>query len=553
MRSISKASLTVLVVVAVLGTVLASSSEQPLAAATGRFGDDDGSIHESDIEAIAAAGITLGCSADGQSFCPNDAVTRGQMASFLARGLGLSSGGASRFGDDNGSVHESDIEAIAAAGITFGCSADGQSFCPNDAVTRGQMASFLARSLDLAVSVGSETVLTGDVEGAYIGRVVLEGTVNFVGHVTIANGGVLVARPGVRVEGNGYELLLTNGARADIQGTPTSTWSDQGRVQNLDRDVVFNNLSRIMFHMGAGPSTLKYFTVSNSGASETGHYPLHWHLNGDTTRGTIVEGVVVLNGRHHAFVPHGSHGITFKETIAKNTAGDPYWWDDPGSNEQCDFQKFCTLDNSNDIVYDHALADGVTNGPNDDRGFRLSGFSLVAGSGNVVRDSAAININASHVKDCSGFSWSEGSNQNVGGNVWLFENNYSFSPSGCHGIFVWQNDNNTHVIEGFSGGGIDHGAYDNEYVYRNVDVPYTEIHSVGWFMEDSHAGDLIARDHVSSGTVTFNNVTFDSFTVADGAKEPATYLLNGTNISCGDIVYESVAPGSIVVIDGQEC
>ena len=39
------------------------------------------------IEALAASGITAGC-ANGL-FCPNDPLTRGQMAVFLARALGL--------------------------------------------------------------------------------------------------------------------------------------------------------------------------------------------------------------------------------------------------------------------------------------------------------------------------------------------------------------------------------------------------------------------------------------------------------------------------------
>lgn len=39
------------------------------------------------IEAVAAAGITGGCG--GGNFCPDATVTRGQMAVFLSRGLGL--------------------------------------------------------------------------------------------------------------------------------------------------------------------------------------------------------------------------------------------------------------------------------------------------------------------------------------------------------------------------------------------------------------------------------------------------------------------------------
>ena len=40
-----------------------------------------------EIEALAASGVTQGCS--GSSFCPTQLVTRGQMAAFLARALGL--------------------------------------------------------------------------------------------------------------------------------------------------------------------------------------------------------------------------------------------------------------------------------------------------------------------------------------------------------------------------------------------------------------------------------------------------------------------------------
>jgi len=39
------------------------------------------------IEALAASGITGGCG--GGNFCPNQTVTRGEMAAFLARALGL--------------------------------------------------------------------------------------------------------------------------------------------------------------------------------------------------------------------------------------------------------------------------------------------------------------------------------------------------------------------------------------------------------------------------------------------------------------------------------
>lgn len=114
-------------------------------AARDHFTDDNGSAHEGAVNALAAAGIANGC---GQGrFCANAPVTRGQMASFLQRAWGLPVGTVQRFTDVGSSVHGSAINAIAQAGITFGCG-DGH-FCPNQPVRRAEMASFLARALNL--------------------------------------------------------------------------------------------------------------------------------------------------------------------------------------------------------------------------------------------------------------------------------------------------------------------------------------------------------------------------------------------------------------------
>lgn len=388
------------------------------------------------------------------------------------------------------------------------------------------------------------------------GTATLEGKITLQGDLVV-DGGTLIARSGVDLEGSGYQIMFINGAKADFQGTPTSTWSGNGSNQNLKRDINFNNLKRIMFHMGAGQSTLKYFTVSNSGTPALGDYPLHWHLNGNSTRGTIVEGVVVLDGKHHAFVPHGSHGITFKETIAKNTKGDAYWWDPPGTNESCSIRRQCTLDNSNNITYDRALADGVTNAPGDNRGWRLAGFNLGAGSGNVIRNSVAINVAPSHVKECSGFHWPGKANHNDGGNVWVFTNNRSHSAKGCHGIFVWQNDGNKHIVEGFSGDGIEHGAYTNNYEYRNVDVPYVKVHAAGVRVVGGRIGTVFAERHRNDKTPTaeLRDVSIGRFVINNGGKGevPGTYVLTNTGLTCDDIEVTSILSGTRVTIDGEDC
>ena len=60
-------------------TVQASDNENP-------FIDDDGHIFENAIEWLDSNGITSGCNPPTNNrFCPNDNVTRGQMATFLVR------------------------------------------------------------------------------------------------------------------------------------------------------------------------------------------------------------------------------------------------------------------------------------------------------------------------------------------------------------------------------------------------------------------------------------------------------------------------------------
>lgn len=117
----------------------------------GAFYDDEDSIFQPNIEAIAAAGITRGCNPPfGDRFCPKDIVTRETMAAFLVRGLRLQANSHPGFADvPAGNVFADDIGRLATAGITLGCTAAGDMFCPKGAVTREAMAAFLVRALGL--------------------------------------------------------------------------------------------------------------------------------------------------------------------------------------------------------------------------------------------------------------------------------------------------------------------------------------------------------------------------------------------------------------------
>ena len=140
--------------VLVTAMALGGGAVSPASAAgsSGAFVDDNGSLYEPYINAVAAAGISLGCSPS--LFCPNALVTRAEMATFLARGLGLTPIGSGPFTDTSSSIHSGNINAIAAAGITTGCTSTTK-FCPTRTVTREEMAVFLARALNLPPRSGT--------------------------------------------------------------------------------------------------------------------------------------------------------------------------------------------------------------------------------------------------------------------------------------------------------------------------------------------------------------------------------------------------------------
>ena len=120
----------------------------------GTFMDDNGSSFEGAIEAIAAEGITQGCDPLNVLFCPTESVSRAQMAAFLVRALDLPAAPSAGFVDVSGSFTVA-IDRLAAAGITRGCNPPANDrFCPTQAVTRAQMAAFLVRALGLTATGG---------------------------------------------------------------------------------------------------------------------------------------------------------------------------------------------------------------------------------------------------------------------------------------------------------------------------------------------------------------------------------------------------------------
>jgi len=107
------------------------------------------------IEQLFADQITVGCG--NNNYCPQGVVNRAQMAVFLLRakfGAGYNPPAATGVFDD---VAPEDfasnfIEDLALQGISVGCG--NGNFCPNDSVTRDQMAVFLTRAFALSLGPG---------------------------------------------------------------------------------------------------------------------------------------------------------------------------------------------------------------------------------------------------------------------------------------------------------------------------------------------------------------------------------------------------------------
>jgi hypothetical protein len=101
------------------------------------------------IDRLAELGITLGC--DANNFCPEAVTPREQMATFIIRALGEfdpPTPAVQRFVDvPPTNPFYNFIDRLAALGITQGCTPT--MFCPDDPVSRGQMAALLVRAFNL--------------------------------------------------------------------------------------------------------------------------------------------------------------------------------------------------------------------------------------------------------------------------------------------------------------------------------------------------------------------------------------------------------------------
>jgi hypothetical protein len=189
-----------------------------------------------------------------------------------------------------------------------------------------------------------------------------------------------------------------------------------------------------------------------------GRYGLHFHMCADGSNGSLVDSVVVRDAEDHAFVPHTSHGITFRNCISHDTYGEAYWWDQATSNTDVP-----NAPRTNRAVYDSCVASRVRSSGT--RGvYRNTGFMLGAGEGSKMVNCVAVGVQG--IVQASGILWGEFSQ-----GVWTFDNSITHNNQ-VDGVFTWQN-NGLHVVKNLVAyhngmAGLEHGAYVNRYQYQGA-------------------------------------------------------------------------------------
>jgi len=109
------------------------------------------------IEELANEGVTGGCNVNPLIYCPGAPVTRAQMAVFLLlmeHGAGYAPPACKGVFNDvacspNPGFAVDYVEQLRSDGVTGGCSTSPMKYCPDDPVTRGQMAVFLVTAFGL--------------------------------------------------------------------------------------------------------------------------------------------------------------------------------------------------------------------------------------------------------------------------------------------------------------------------------------------------------------------------------------------------------------------
>ncbi len=245
-------------------------------------------------------------------------------------------------------------------------------------------------------------------------------------------------------------------------------------VLNLSRNVRIQGKSGRRAHIfinSTREQNIKHTTVRFLGPRQDvpgedftkkvlGRWALHFHHCMHHSRGSVVKGVVARDCGSHAFVPHASHGIKFKDCVAYNNLETPYWWDEPTETDPS---------RSHDILYQFCVAARIEFDPSFRGGTKLMGFSMAQGDHNAARACVAVGVGGQNSIDgSSGFGWIANKT-----GLWTHENCVSHNNKNL-GTRFWINNPGQHVIDRLTAyhnrAGTFNGAYGNSADY--IDCNY---------------------------------------------------------------------------------
>ena len=102
---------------------------------------------------------------------------------------------------------------------------------------------------------------------------------------------------------------------------------------------------------------------------------------------------------------------------------------------------------------------------------------------------------------------------------------------------------------------IAHGAYRNNYTYRDVNIEELQAHALGWEVVGGSIGHVVFNSHNLPGSgIVFSDVAIDRVTVQLGPNSnPGTYVFTNTGLACSDVTVNSLVPVTTIEINGSTC
>jgi hypothetical protein len=256
-------------------------------------------------------------------------------------------------------------------------------------------------------------------------------------------------------------------------------------VLNLTRNVRIEGTregrSHVFIH-SAHPQTIRNVALRHVGPRAgdgavtrpvLGRYGIHFHHAYSGSRESIVENTVVRDSGNHSFVPHTSHGITFRRCIAYDVVETPYWWDEG--------------DRTDDTTWDECVAARVR-AENNISASDLTGFFLGRGTGNSATRCVAAGIGGE--KTASGFEWPP----EPADGVWVVDDCVAHNNA-ANAIFVWQRNARINTVNRFigyhNGAGVLLGSSLNSFRFADL-LLYA---NATWHVR-LHANSVVASDGV---------------------------------------------------------